>query len=330
MFNIRASHQEEDLVAMNAALGDVSEGVFFNFADRRVGSAQVNAGVFGPRGVALASYQITESTAELPGAATHIKFERPLSGVIFERHGEIEMTADPETSILSSPGDCEMFWQPQNQAVQTISMSLPVAVLQDFIAAGDHALTLNNTCISFDGAHAAHDKQFVDLMSYILDHFERFAAMPKQGDMAEALLLETFVDMAHGAGFLEEPETAGLRRGSRGGDADARLVARAEEFIRENFDEPVTMPQLAKALGVNLRKLQMTFREHRGITPRMFLSAVRLEQAKKRLMQPGLRCNVTAVAIDCGFVHLGRFSKAYMDAFGEYPSDTLNRSQHGL
>ncbi len=325
MFNIRARHQDQDLAAMNAALGDVSEGVFFNFSDCQDGSAQVKAGVFGPRGVALAAYQITEATAVLPGAATHIKFERPVSGTIAERHGDVELVANPATSILSSPGDCEMFWQPQARAVDTISMSLPVSVLTDFLVEGEHPFTLSNEFVTFDGAHAAKDVQFVDLMSYILAHFERFAAKPRQGALAEALLLETFVDMAGDIGFLQEPGTAGLRSRASGNCADIRLVTLAEDYLRTNFDQPLTMPQVARELGVNLRKLQMVFREHRRVSPRQYLTNVRLERAREKLLHPGPCDNVTTVAIDCGFVHLGRFSQAYLQAFGEYPSDTLAR-----
>ena len=311
---------------MNAALGDVSEGVFFDFADRRSGHAQVDAGVFGPRGVALASYHITESQAVLPGAATHIKFERPLAGAIYQRHGQTELAAGPATSILSGPGDCEMFWRPNGQVVHSISMSLPVSVLKNFLAMAGCPYSVGTEFVTFEGARAAQDAQFTELMSYILRHFARLVEMPRQGDLAEALLLETFVDMSLGVGFLNGPETAGVRRDPRRVSADACLVARAEEYIRANFHESLTMPQVAKEFGVSLRKLQMAFRERRGVTPRKYLSMVRLEHARMKLLRPGLRGNVTTVANDCGIVHLGRFSKAYLEAFGEYPLDTLYRS----
>ena len=34
---------------------------------------------------------------------------------------------------------------------------------------------------------------------------------------------------------------------------------------------------------------------------------------------------VRAVATSLGFMHMGRFAAAYRDAFGESPSETLNR-----
>ena len=38
-----------------------------------------------------------------------------------------------------------------------------------------------------------------------------------------------------------------------------------------------------------------------------------------------MKTTVTDVAMGLGFTHMGRFSKAYKDLFGELPSDTLSR-----
>ena len=35
---------------------------------------------------------------------------------------------------------------------------------------------------------------------------------------------------------------------------------------------------------------------------------------------------VTTIAIDCGFVHLGEFSRDYRNRFGETPLETLRRA----
>jgi len=312
---------------MNEALGDVSKGVFFDFVDRDKGFAQVEAGVFGPRGVALASYHITESQTVLPGAATHIQFERPLTGTIEKRHADTCLVANSATSILSSPADTDFAWRPRGQSMHCISMSLPVSVLQEFLVTAQHPYSIGTKFVEFGDSFAGRDTQFVELMSYLLNNFERMITWPKQGDFAESLLLETFVNMSTEAGFISAPETAGLRLESKGSTADERLVARAEDYIRSSYHEPLFMPQVAENLGVSLRKLQKAFSEQRGITPRQCLVKIRLEAARALLSEPGLRGNVTSVALDCGFVHLGRFSQAYVDTFGEHPSSTLSRTK---
>lgn len=58
-----------------------------------------------------------------------------------------------------------------------------------------------------------------------------------------------------------------------------------------------------------------------------YLRDDRLRRARETLLAaaPGAT-TVGAVASGLGLLHLGRFAAAYRNAFGEAPSDTLNRS----
>lgn len=119
------------------------------------------------------------------------------------------------------------------------------------------------------------------------------------------------------------------------GEAEDRLlriipafhrVRQAEEIMRAHWDEPLSMLDLAQQLGVSLRSLQLAFKQvHDGKSPRDYFNRVRLEQARVRLMLAKDSENVTTIAVDCGFFHLGRFSQTYARVFGERPSDTLAR-----
>ena len=57
-----------------------------------------------------------------------------------------------------------------------------------------------------------------------------------------------------------------------------------------------------------------------------FLRARRLERAHTQLSATPQR-SVAEVALECGFEHLGRFSGAYRQRFGESPSETLRRAR---
>ena len=51
-----------------------------------------------------------------------------------------------------------------------------------------------------------------------------------------------------------------------------------------------------------------------------------LERIRASLADPACPVrNITELALDYGFVHLGRFSDTYRQLFGELPSDTLKR-----
>ena len=52
-----------------------------------------------------------------------------------------------------------------------------------------------------------------------------------------------------------------------------------------------------------------------------------MDQARCKLARAAPSVNVTAIACECGFNHLGRFAIAYRDRYAESPSDTLRRSR---
>src|SRR5262249_38701413 len=75
---------------------------------------------------------------------------------------------------------------------------------------------------------------------------------------------------------------------------------------------------------VSARVLFRSFRQHRGCTPMEFAKQARLHQARGMLAEP--EASVTAVAYACGFFTTGHFARAYREAFGELPSQTIQRS----
>jgi AraC-like DNA-binding protein len=61
----------------------------------------------------------------------------------------------------------------------------------------------------------------------------------------------------------------------------------------------------------------------RGQSPLEWVAARRLAAARARLLKGAAGVEISRVALDCGFTHLGRFSAAYRLAYGELPSATL-------
>ena len=105
-------------------------------------------------------------------------------------------------------------------------------------------------------------------------------------------------------------------------------VRLAEEYIEQNWDQPVTVEALAHVANASVRSLFFTFKKSRGVPPMAFVRQVRLRHAKDMLMHAPPETTVTSVAYACGFSNLGHFAKYYYAAFGEHPSETL-RTTHG-
>ena len=105
------------------------------------------------------------------------------------------------------------------------------------------------------------------------------------------------------------------------------IVRRAEEFIRENVASAISLADIACAAGISARTLLEAFKKFRQCSPMQYLRGYRLELARGRLCSASSTDQVTSIAYDCGFLHLGRFSIAYRERFGETPFATLSRNR---
>ncbi|WP_190242146.1 helix-turn-helix transcriptional regulator [Bradyrhizobium algeriense] len=105
------------------------------------------------------------------------------------------------------------------------------------------------------------------------------------------------------------------------------LVERAEVLVLAEVDQPLPISALCAALSVSECRLRKAFRRVRGLPPCRHLRMLRLSQARRALMDTdsGLS-TVTEIATGFGFLELGRFSVEYRRAFGESPSQTLQRA----
>ncbi len=113
------------------------------------------------------------------------------------------------------------------------------------------------------------------------------------------------------------------RAGARSAPAYMR---RAEEFIRENLGQPISVETLAAHAGTSVRSLYYGFNRAYGVTPMRFLRRVRLEAARTALR--GRReepTTVTEIAFACGYGSLSSFCRDYKSCFGEAPSQTARR-----
>lgn len=106
-------------------------------------------------------------------------------------------------------------------------------------------------------------------------------------------------------------------------------VSRVEEHIRANWDQPITIENLALITGASVRAIFKSFKDARGYSPMDFAKKVRLERARGMLLAPEPSTSVTQIARACCFGNLGHFAADYQRAFGERPSETLNRGKGG-
>ena len=112
---------------------------------------------------------------------------------------------------------------------------------------------------------------------------------------------------------------------------DQRTLNRACDYIEANLDEPFLVSDVSLYAGVGIRTLERRFRSQIGVSPARYIRARRLNTVRRRLIETDRhRHNVTQVALEQGFTHLGRFAAQYREFFGELPKHTLMRSRMNL
>ncbi|PZE38551.1 hypothetical protein DEJ25_11245 [Curtobacterium sp. MCPF17_011] len=110
------------------------------------------------------------------------------------------------------------------------------------------------------------------------------------------------------------------------GDRKNVRVRRAVEFIHEHAGEPLSVADIARAADLSVRGLQESFQRILDRTPMTYLREVRLRHVHADLLHADpIATSVADVASRWGFAHMGRFSNAYLQRFGEYPRVTLRR-----
>ena len=100
-----------------------------------------------------------------------------------------------------------------------------------------------------------------------------------------------------------------------------------EEYMETHLDERITMMDLCILSGKSERTLRRFFQKIYGISPRTMLTVHRLNAVYRILSSSSAQqTSVTEIALQYGFLNLGRFSGEYNKHFGEYPSETLAKN----
>jgi transcriptional regulator GlxA family with amidase domain len=118
---------------------------------------------------------------------------------------------------------------------------------------------------------------------------------------------------------IRPAETPQRRPPGQGDAGVALLLRRAVALIEQNISEPLSVPQLAAALGTSQRQLERQFRHAIGCTVVQFGALCRLQHARVLLISTTL--GVRDIAAASGFNSLSHFAHAFGACFGRKPSD---------
>lgn len=115
---------------------------------------------------------------------------------------------------------------------------------------------------------------------------------------------------------------SGGREYSTSASNRTRVLRRALDYIESNPRVAVGVEQLCRESACSISTLERAFREHFGVSPKRYLTAVRLSGVRKTLLASADQ-TVGDVSADWGFWHPSKLAADYRRMFGELPSQTL-------
>ena len=140
---------------------------------------------------------------------------------------------------------------------------------------------------------------------------DRFAASPKAVDAeVEQLLLAAIAS-------AQAPTDDMARIAPTAPVLDHRLRA-AIAYMREHVTEPLAVEEVASRVHLSRGHFFALFRQQLNTTPQVFWSAVRVEEAARRMVQQD--ASLTEVAMELGFSTPGNFSRFFREHMGTTPS----------
>ncbi|MCY4781639.1 AraC family transcriptional regulator [Sphingobacterium sp. UT-1RO-CII-1] len=98
-----------------------------------------------------------------------------------------------------------------------------------------------------------------------------------------------------------------------------------KSYLTLHIDNPPTSAELAKVFLMNEKKLKQSFKEKYGKTIYAFVVKLRMEKAKKLLME---NYNVNELAVLLGYQSVSHFIKVFKNYYGCTPKDAQNKYQN--
>ena len=108
-------------------------------------------------------------------------------------------------------------------------------------------------------------------------------------------------------------------------NGNSLYVSRAISYIHKNYQNPVSVQEIADYLSLNRSYLTELFVRTLHLSPQQFLMKYRITKAVDFLTYTDL--SVEHIACSCGYANISSFSKAFKKVTGISPSQYRNEHQ---
>jgi AraC-like DNA-binding protein len=188
-------------------------------------------------------------------------------------------------------------------------------VLASLPAIGKEITKFNNvfpTMTAFDSSKTHRRPAIMNGLRRMV--FEQTTARPGCEAIIWGILAQLLVMLSRSAQEIESRATFSGRE---------QLFAQTLDYLDERFTDPIQIKDLAAMSEISYRHYTTLFKEHKGETVNIYINRLRLEYAKKRLLETG---NVLFAALESGFGDLSHFYRAFKKATGKTPKQYVSEN----
>lgn len=168
----------------------------------------------------------------------------------------------------------------------------------------DRIITEEDGIYTSGGAYS-----FLNLLIYII---EKYAGRDVAILIAKAFMID--MDKVSQSPFI-------IFKGQKAHDDEP--IKKAQEFIENNFDEKISVEQLASMFALGRRNMERRFKKATANTVMEYIQRVKVEAAKKNLESS--RKNVNEVMYDVGYCDAKAFRNTFKKFTGLSPVDYRNK-----
>ncbi len=109
---------------------------------------------------------------------------------------------------------------------------------------------------------------------------------------------------------------------------ETRRISKAIGRLRENFDEPLKIEDMARELGMSVSGFHHHFKSVTAMSPLQFQKQIRLQEARRLMLGEDL--DAASAAIRVGYEDPSYFSREYKKHFGAPPQRDIARLRSNL
>jgi AraC-like DNA-binding protein len=100
-------------------------------------------------------------------------------------------------------------------------------------------------------------------------------------------------------------------------------IARAIEQLRQEFDQPLSMEDIAQQLGMSVSSFYHHFRAVTAMSPLQYQKQIRLQEARRLMLGEGL--DAASAGYRVGYNDASHFNREYKRLFGQPPLRDVER-----